>query len=216
MLWSAVIDVASGITTSYELYSDPDSLGRPQKVTHLDGTYDYTVYSSCCGLQTVTNREGTVTTSTYDDEKRLSTITRNGITTARNYDAAANVLSTTRNGTDNSAITLSSSGYDSSGRMFATTNAVGDPTSFSTTVYPVVKTTTLPNAATRIESYARDGSLLGTTGTGVHPTRFTNGLVSDGGVTRYFTAEIKLNTDGADTSEMITNFYDLAGRVYKT
>src|SRR5206468_2447222 len=135
MLWRAVVDVGSGITTSYETYSDYDAWNRPQKVTYLDGTYDYTVYSSCCGLQTVTNREGTVTAYTYDDQKRLSTVTKNGITTTRNYDAAGNVLSTTRTGTNGNTITLSSAGYDWAGRMLASTNAVGGPTSISQTVY---------------------------------------------------------------------------------
>ena len=52
------------------------------------------------GIQTVTNREGTVTTTTYDDLKRLSTITANGITATRTYDAAGDVLYTTRTGTN--------------------------------------------------------------------------------------------------------------------
>src|SRR5439155_3728527 len=122
--------------------------------------------------------------------------------------------------TNASSITTFSGTYDTAGRAVTTADALSDATTVidagSLPVYPYVRTTTLPNAGERIESFARNGTLLSVTGSGAHPVRYTNGFISDGGSTRYFTAEIKLNTNGADLAEAVTNIYDLAGRVYKT
>ncbi|MEI6395741.1 MAG: hypothetical protein WCT12_32135, partial [Verrucomicrobiota bacterium] len=42
-------DVATGAFLSQEIYSNFDDFGRPQRVTHLDGTHEDTYYA-CCGV----------------------------------------------------------------------------------------------------------------------------------------------------------------------
>jgi RHS repeat-associated protein len=61
-----------------------------------------------------------------------------------------------------------------------------------------------------------DGRLQSVTGTAVHGVRHDYGVVSEGGTYRLYDAEIKLNADGSDSSEIMTNFFDMMGRVYKT
>jgi RHS repeat-associated protein len=209
------IDIASGIVISSQTYSDSDSYGRPQKVTFLDGSYDYTVYT-CCGGGINTNREGTVTTSQYDDLQRLVATTTDGITRSNILDVAGRVTATLRIGTNGNVITNAVFSYDSAGVLFSSADALGYPTSFSESGTPPTKTTTYPNSGTKVDTFARDGTLLKTSGTAVHGVRYTNGLTTDGGVSRFYTAEIRLGTGGTDTEEAVTNLMDFAGRNYKT
>src|SRR5207245_1096677 len=62
-------DVTSGLLTSSTLVTQSDDLGRPTVVQYLDGSTETTVYG-CCGIESVTDREGSVTTYDYDDLKR--------------------------------------------------------------------------------------------------------------------------------------------------
>ena len=48
-----------------QLYGGYDVYARPQAVTNLDGTWEF-AQRFCCGDTITTNREGTVTTKTYD------------------------------------------------------------------------------------------------------------------------------------------------------
>lgn len=89
------IDILSGLTTSVEIYSDPDDYGRPRLIIYLDGTSTYTTYG-CCGPDTVTSREGVMTTFSYDDLRRRVTESANGVTNATIYDAADNVVALSR------------------------------------------------------------------------------------------------------------------------
>src|SRR5207249_4494944 len=77
-------------------------------------------------------------------------------------------------------------------------------------------TTTYADGSTRIESHFMDGQLQSITGTAVHGVRHDYGVVSDGGTNHLFDAEIKLKSDGSDSFETMTNFFDMLGRVYKT
>lgn len=64
----------------------------------------------------------------------------------------------------------------------------------------------------RIATYYRDGQRKSITGDNSHPVRYEYGPTNGG----TFTKEIKLNTDGSDTSERTMQFFDTAGRPYKT
>jgi YD repeat-containing protein len=77
LLSGTVIDVASGITLDSETYSY-DGYNRRTNTVYLDGTSRTAIYG-CCGISSDTDREGTVTTYTYDALKRMLTTTRNGI-----------------------------------------------------------------------------------------------------------------------------------------
>ena len=223
MMTNQVYDVASGILTSQEIYSDYDDQLRPQKVTYLDGTFTQTSYG-CCGPDNVTDRDGIMTTYAYDELKRKTNETRLGISLGYVYDAAGQIIKTTRTGTNGTTIVLHQAGYDLAGRLIAETNAVGVVTTYGYSTNSDgmnLKSTTnavgTASEATRIELYAKDGTLLKVTGTGVvSPMRYTNGVEQVSGVYRKYTQEIKLDASGADTGEWKKTYVDLAGRAFKT
>jgi RHS repeat-associated protein len=216
---NATYDVASGgVLISSAVTLQTDTFGRPTLVQYNDGTMDQRQYG-CCGLESETNREGITTTYTYDDLKRVSTMATTGIATLYTYDAAGRVLTTTRQGTDTSQILESVDTYNTAGWMTASTNALNYGTTYTNALDAnrhTVKTTTYPDNSTRIETYFEDGSLASVTGTAVHGLRYVYGVEQDGGISRYYTKEIKLNTNGTDASEWTKTYTDAAGRAYKS
>ncbi|MBI3418204.1 MAG: hypothetical protein HY043_23180 [Verrucomicrobia bacterium] len=221
-LTNSVVDILSGITLSQDIYSNFDTQQRAQRVDHLDGTFETMSYG-CCGLDSQTDRDGVTTSYAYDNLKRKISETRLGITMLYTYDGAGRVVKVVRQGTDATQVTLKQSAYDMAGRLIAETNAVGVVTTYSETIDgtgQTVKTTTFAagtaDAATRIETFAKDGSLVKVTGTAVNPVRYDYGVELEGGVQRAFTKEIKLDAGGSDTSESSKSYTDTAGRSYKT
>jgi YD repeat-containing protein len=155
MISRTQIDIASGITTAQETYSNYDQFSRPQCVTYLDGTSNVTTYA-CCGVETTIDRDGVATYYQYDAAKRLIASTRLGITTSYILDALGHVLQTVRTGTDGSQVTLSQSQYDLSGQLVAETNSLGGVTTYGQTIGVsggLVRTTTYPDGGTKIEQY---------------------------------------------------------------
>ncbi len=207
---------SSGIVIGRQLYGDYDVYIRPQAVTNLDGTWEFS-RRFCCGDVVTTNREGTITTKTYDVMNRLLTSTTSGIMHSNVYDAAGKVLQVIRIGTDGSKITLQRNGYDTAGHLFATTNAVGDVTLFAEAVGAggfTNTTTKLTNSSSgpqRIEARFLDGTVKSISGGLSHPMRYEYGPTNGG----TFTKEIKLDANGG-SNEWTTQFYDTAGRPYKT
>src|SRR6266487_1710676 len=53
-------------------------------------------------------------------------------------------------------------------------------------------------------------------GTASFPARYEYGSVQDNSIYRAFSKEIRLNSDGTDTSEWMTNYLDAVARSYKT
>ena len=207
-----IVDVISGITISRETYSY-DGLNRLTNTAYLDGTSSGVTYD-CCNKTSDTDRDGTVISYGYDGLKRLTTTTVNSITISNTLDAAGNVLSTTRYGTDGTAIVLSQSTYDDGGQMTSTTSALGATTSYTTTFDgsgQMIKTSTYADGGTRIETYYRDGTLQGISGTAVHPTSYLCGADGDGA----YTTEIRLDANGG-TNEWTKTSSDASGRRYKT
>lgn len=218
MLSKTTTDIASGILLSLETYSIFDEYNRPQQVKYLDCTSNVTVYG-CCGLFSEADREGTTTYFTYDALKRQNSSSKNSIIITNVFDANDNVVQSLRIGTDGSKVTNSSSVYDVGGQLVSRTDAMGNVTTFTNYFDgsgQTVKQITYPDGGTRIETYAQDGLLLSLTGAAVHGVRYIYGVASDGGVQRYYTKEIKLNDNGTDSSEWVTNFTDMNGRTYKT
>lgn len=205
------VDIAADLITGSETFSDFDEFGRPGRVTYLDSTFKLYSYL-CCGLESETDRDGVTTTYGYDALKRRITTTRNSIAHIQTLDAANRVLFTQRQGTNASTITLASMVYDTAGRLLYQTNAVGNVTAYSETQDPRTETQTLPNGATRIQTYFRDGSLQSVTGTAVHGVRYDYGVESD----LPYVKEIKLLTNGTDSAEWTKIFTDIAGRSFKT
>jgi RHS repeat-associated protein len=220
ILLRKTIDIASSprITLSSESYSYNDDIKLSYTVTSLDGL-SRSVQYACCGVDNTVEKDGALTTYLYDGLRRQTASMRNGITVTNVLDAAGNTLQTVRIGTDASRITNSSSVFDVAGRLVWQTNALGGATSFTNVVDgsgQTIVTNKYPDGGARIETRYQDGNLQKITGTAAFPIRYAYGVMSESGTQRVYTAEIKLDGAGADTSECITNFTDMAGRVYKT
>ena len=213
-------DIESTITIARQLFGSYDVYSRPQAVTNLDGTWEFS-QRFCCGDIVTTNREGTVTTKTYDVMNRPLTTTTAGITHSNVYHAAGSILKVIRIGTNGNPITLEQHAYDTAGHRTATTNAVGDVTLFeeafgaSGMTNVITKLTNAEAGPSRIEARYLDGQVKSITGGLVHPVRYEYGpITTNGGGT--FTKEIKLDANGGDTAETVTTLYDLLGRPYRT
>ncbi len=218
-------DIASDIIIESEVYGDPDSFGRPQETTHLEGLQTHRTYDACCGLVSTVDKTFTTTTYGYDALKRLLMTTRHGITNASVYDAAANIVSSTRTGTNGNTIILNSTRYDLALRpthltnalLHVTTNRYGYNGSGETVV-----TNLYADGGVQIETSAKDGTLLSVKGSAVHPVRYEYGVEPAGtnalglNVTNVFTKEIKLDAGGNDTAEWKKEYVDLLGRTWKT
>jgi RHS repeat-associated protein len=213
------VDVASNLTTDHTISSNPDSVGRYQKVTYMDNTFVWTSYG-CCGIETVTNRDGSVTSYDYDALGRKFMQSTDGITKFNYYDTAGRLYSAIRQGTNGNQITLFTRGFDAWGRVIHQTNAMSHVTSWAYLTNAatggnfVIQTNA--DGGTIIQTYAIDGTLLKTTGTGIHPARTDYGVEQDGGVWRAYTKEIKLDAVFADTGEWVKSYADHVGRSYKT
>jgi hypothetical protein len=66
---STAWDVKNTLALRQDTYGNYDSYGRPQSVSHLDGTVETNVYA-CCGLDHTIDRDGLTTIYLYDTDKR--------------------------------------------------------------------------------------------------------------------------------------------------
>jgi RHS repeat-associated protein len=213
-----VSDVASGLTISSWVATGFDATGRPTRIDYADGTYETRTYA-CCGLASLRDRGGIVTTYTYDALGRQITTTRAGITTQTNYDAAGRVTSRVRIGSDASAMTQETNTYDAAGRQTERRDALSRLTTYATsydsTTGQTTQTTTQPDSGTIIEVIARDGSRVSLSGTATAPHSYDYG-VDVAGVYVKDTA-IGVNGSGQPTSTEWTKSYtDFTGRPFKT
>jgi RHS repeat-associated protein len=209
-------DIASSIVTSSNFYSY-DERGNLTNTLYLDGTHSSQTFD-CCHLLSTTDRDGTDTTFTYDALHRLLTTTRASVTTSNVYDSVGNILATVRFGNDGSSITTSQATFDDGGQQTSATDALSNLTKFTNYLdasSQLIRVTTNQDQTTRIETYARDGSLMKVSGTSVHGVRYEYGTQADGGFQRLYTKEIKLDNNGNDTTEWTKTLMDGAGRAYK-
>lgn len=213
VIGETVTDIASALDLSSWTATQFDAVGRPTRFDYTDGTYIARLYA-CCGLESETDRIGLTTTYGYDDLGRLEATTRQGIITKTGYDAAGHVLTVTRIGTDDSEIVQESNLYDLAGRRTSTTDARNRTTTFDYSVDGLgqsVVTTTYPDAGTRIETSAKDGSTVSIAGAAAAPLTYIYGIDAAGP----YTKETRLGS-AAETTEWTQSYTDFAGRPYKT
>jgi RHS repeat-associated protein len=206
-----VTDIASGLTTAYDIWSEPDAFGRPTVVTHLDGTTEITT-RSCCNVQTYTDRFGTTTNYTADALQRIVSKAAAGITTLYTYDGAGRLLETRRQGSDNSIMVQSQTSYDQAGRVWRTMDALGRTTYIqygADSNQHATITTTYADGGQKIETYYQDGSLYSVTGSAVRPVRYAYGVTNH----QTYTKEIQLDASGGDTNEWSITYRDMLGRI---
>jgi RHS repeat-associated protein len=206
-----VTDISSGLVLSWSNATTTDAAGRPTLVQYLGGTSESFSYG-CCGVDFKTDKEGIPTYYTYDAERRVLTESRAGITFIYSYDAAGQKTSTTRRGSDSTDILLETTAYDVTGRMTSVMTPRGTA-SFDEIIDSnghVMKTSALPDAGIKVETFAQDHSLLEVSGSGAHPIRHEHGVDASG----VFTKEIRLGPLGEST-EWSKRYTDLAGRESK-
>ena len=208
------VDIVSGIANALAIYSEFDVYGRPRKTTYLDGTSSFADYS-CCGTESLTNREGTVTVNNFDSLKRLLASTTAGLTVSNVHDAAGRLLARYRIGTNGTAMVLEQSTFDTAGRLLSRTDACGNETSFFEGCYELsgqFKCTYFPNGSDRFDYFNRDRTLVNSVGSGVHGLLYGEGP-ADGGSYRM---ETRLNENNSSTSEYTVHYIDFVGREYMT
>lgn len=220
IVFGTSFDVLTGIALSSDSYANYDAFGRPQQVTHMNGTTENVSYM-CCGIDSATDPDGVVTQYLYDHDARLIGYQKNYGGTPISYtnllDAANRVLQAARVGSDNSKIITSQSQYDIAGRLIRQTNALGGVSSFTETndgtTGGLITTVVNPDQGASTNFYFLDGSSKKTVGTSVHGVRYERGILNNG---RQYSAEIKLDTNGTDTSEAVTNVTDATGRTIQS
>jgi len=217
LISKTVTDVPSSITIASETYQY-DGFKRLISTAFLDGTSIQNAYQDCCNSSSRTDRDGTVTAFSYDALQRLVTTTKNGVTVSNVYDPHDNLLRSVRYGTNGNAITLNTSTYDAAARKITSQDALSNTTSFSETFDSAgqsIRTATLPNTSTQIETRYRDGTLQRISGTAVHGVRYTNLVTQESSVWRLSVQQFKLDANGNDTSEWTKTYQDGVGHAYK-
>ena len=178
---------------------------------------------ACCGLETETDRDGVTTTYGYDDAGRRTSITRHGITHFDDLDAAGRVWRRRRVGTDSTEVILSTTTYDTAGRMVTQLNAgQSAPTTITRSISGAlgIQTNTHPTGAISQEENDYSGRVSRILGRAIRPVRYVYGVDAKGP----FRREVRLTIpDGAtdipanytDTQETVTEYEDFLGRVYR-
>jgi YD repeat-containing protein len=209
-------DIASDIVTSRDDYSFPDEFGRPQLITHLDGSSECVLYD-CCGVSARIDREGVSITYTKDGLRRVNSQTRLGVTITNVLDAMGRAVATARLSGTNVSF-LGSVAYDSAGALRFETNALGgviEHYDFVSEDDFVKRTTNHVSGAFRDEVYNKAGNLFEVYGTGTSPMRYFYAVESDSGLGdlygKQFVLETRLTATGG-TNEWVKTYYDAAGR----
>ncbi|HEX3799312.1 MAG TPA: RHS repeat-associated core domain-containing protein [Verrucomicrobiae bacterium] len=211
-------DVKSGMIFFQDTYGNFDGYGRPQQVTHLDGTTEYTYYA-CCGLDYTVDRDGVVTQYLYDQARRqtgyIKELGTDAITYTNVLDAAGRILQSIRIGTDGSPIITSQNAYDTAGEVLFQTNALGGVTSFvrSTNVSTggLIRSTAFPDGGNSSNCYYLDGALKQILGSAARPVTYVYG--SDSG--DQYTITYKLDSSGG-SNEWEKAYTDMIDRAVET
>jgi RHS repeat-associated protein len=231
-LSSTTTDAESSLIVAQTLYTDFDHYDRAQRIDYLDGSYETRQYA-CCGLQSVTGRDGVTTTFDYDDLKRVDTVTTATGTAdqqveRRNFDVAGNLRSLQVGSDENTLNTITENDYDYSGALTATREryldaapAVSRETTFAESINAsgfVVNTTTYPNGSTRITKEYPSGELYETTGSAVRNARYSYDVQNDATLSYPVRIDLMTYLDAAGTltSEYSKTYRDALGRNYKS
>ena len=220
----------SGVVLQSDTATEFDELGRPLTIEHLDGSVTKRTYT-CCGLDSETAPDGTVTTYGYDALKRLTSTTRAGITELINLNSLGRPTSRSIFGaaSDGSMLTSSTS-QDSIGLETTTTLSDGATTRVVRETDPdtgiATTTSTSRSGGERIEKRYPDGRLFEVTGTAVPiwiRYAYATGVALPGTpegeaplLCSTTTAAVIEPSTGALTGEYTTTYSDPAGRTVRT
>ncbi len=215
-----VYSIAPSVTDiliASEVSTLPDTLGNYTHTTYLDGRQTQ-IYYSCCGVDRTIDKDGVTTTYQYDGLKRRVAAVSNGITLKSVLDPYGNVLKQIRVGTDNTEMVLREAEYDTAGRLTLERNPLGGETTYDESLVAGrrVKTTTLPNTGTKVETYFKDGTLKRITGSAALPVQYDYGVEDAGeGVYRAYVKTTKVS-GATPENEWQKTYTDMVGNIYKT
>jgi RHS repeat-associated protein len=235
-------DIGSAAVLASRMASSVDSFGRPVTLTFHDGSQEILNYDCCGlasrtdrqGVVTNYTRDEVVSRVPAGGGAAVNGLESSTWQTVGYHDTGGTAQSgnlehiqreegltsrTFRKGADGTLIETGRTVRDVAGRVLSSRDALGNVTTFAESYVVqgsgakhLVRTTTLPDSATRIEEYAQDGSLLSLTGTAVRGQRYEYGTDASGSWTKV----IVLLTNGADSAEWSQSWTDFAGRVWKT
>jgi len=215
----ASYDFDTGAATDIQLSGETntllDAFDRPLEIHYMDGTEKVLTYD-CCGIESVTNRDGSFAAFTYDDLQRLETETRTlpddtTITLTHTHDPQGNLLTTTQTDADSMDVLLVDNEYSLADRLTQRTTPQAGLTTFAFAINgsgELASTTTLSDNQSSTRTLYRDGTLKQVHGEASFPRRFEYGVESG----QAFSKEIKLDAAYTDTSEWIKTFIDALGR----
>ena len=201
-------EILTGTTTAQSF----DQFGRVTSTLYMDGTSSSLVYG-CCGVESETARDGSVTTYIYDNtSQRLISSTRDGISTIYTYDMAGNQTEAILKGSSGTEL-LTRSRY-LNGALYQTIDPMFRATKYENNGDKVI----YPNGTTSITSY-NQGVVSGVSGTAVHPLTYSYGpnwqKTMPADVTTYTDMlGRQFKTVYADGS-FSQSFYNSKGQVYK-
>ncbi len=167
-----------------------DRFGRTLSVTASNGLTSSVQSYDWFGPTEMTGPDNVPVTLTYTPLGQIKTSAALGVTTTYGYDAGGNTISVTRasaGSTGKPALSATvSATWDVLGRMTSYTDELGtkntyvydDSTHTITTTYDVTHPTT--PARTEVDSFYLDGALKDVSGTAVIPTKYDEGVDSNG------------------------------------
>jgi RHS repeat-associated protein len=195
----------TGIKLESKLYTDPDARGRPQIVTHFDGSTESRSYSPCCGKLTSVSHHGVTTYYDYDElgRKKWERVEIGSAPqpvkaiseTRWTYDSQSNILTRSRvaytNGIAGAVQPLERNVFNNAGALvsaFSPASVTSDAdlytrgTSFQQSHDPATgllsSTVTKPDGATQVTIADRAGRTVRVTGTAAAPVRYEYGTAT--------------------------------------
>jgi hypothetical protein len=196
-------DISSGQLTDQQTYCYFGTSNRSFSITYLDGSVTTNLYSDCRNLLVSTSdRDGVTTDHIYDFRKREVATQRLGIVLSNVLDAAGNTIETWRFPTSGNPVRLSTSTYDTAGRLRSSADALNRSTWTGYTFDGngrFVTSTTNADGSWRQELQNRDGTTYRILGSAAFPLQYVYGLDEASG--ELVSTETKLGADGLQTSE---------------
>ncbi|MDX2109175.1 MAG: LamG-like jellyroll fold domain-containing protein [Verrucomicrobiota bacterium] len=197
----------------------------------------FTRQYNCCGLEYEIDRQGIRTDYSHDTLGRLRQETRSGLTRKITLDALGRTIEEKlEQGTE--TLTLSTTAYDTWGRVTARTEPYANTTRTHTFEYDSsdadydLTTEKIDGIVQRIEKTYKDGASYEVTGPAVRGQRTAysvaegetaeviaigqNSPVTTLAFNAVVTQQTRLDTAGAPTQEWTKSYTDAAGRPYKT
>jgi YD repeat-containing protein len=220
--WSNIVQPVLARQT----YTYLDPLQRNYEVVDLANRMTTVLYS-CCGVGSVCDPDGVLTSYNYDEIGRLTGQTTSrgsaSVMTLNNLDAAGRTLVSQIQGTSGGIITNQQTSYDTLGRPMFTTNALGGVT---TNIYAYVtladnsiqqsNVVIYPDGGSATYVYYSDGRPASVSGTAVSPVTYQYGIDNGAGDRQWHEYTLTTKITASGTNEWTKTYTDGAGHSFET